>query len=215
MSEPLNGENWAVWCARILPVLKLWGLEGYIRGRIRRPDPAEDPEGADNWKANDALAGCLIVNNITDSEAHHVLGCDTSCELWQRLEAVHKRSGYQAMAFASVRALILTIREEGTDICDRLDKLQHYWVRINLLGDDNLKISDRFLKAIIAVSLPRTWDAFTERYVEGSTSSHQFIEILKEEYRHREARKHTATEHASLRNKRPKLATNQNGSLAN
>src|SRR6266850_7316233 len=105
MREPLNGENWAPWCARTLPVLKLWGLEGYIRGRIKRLDPAEDPEGADNWKTNDALAGCLIVNNITDPEALHVLGCGTSHELWQRLEAVHGRSGYQA--------LISTLRERG------------------------------------------------------------------------------------------------------
>ena len=61
-------------------------VKGYIRGRIKRPNPAEDPEGADNWKTNDALA----VNNITDPEAPHVVGCGTSRELWQRLEAVQE-----------------------------------------------------------------------------------------------------------------------------
>jgi hypothetical protein len=103
INDPLNGENWIVWRERMMPMLQVYGLEGYINGRIKRPDATEDPAGADNWDSNNAFARCLIVNNITDPEMVHVIGCTNAHEIWQKLEAAHERQGHQRSVVALAR----------------------------------------------------------------------------------------------------------------
>lgn len=70
--------------------------------------------------------------------------------------------------------------------------MKRCWEKINLISNDNFKLPDLFFKVIIALSLPSSWDAFTNpfvRSVQGEEekdpkklmSSQEFIGILKEE----------------------------------
>jgi gag-polypeptide of LTR copia-type len=208
INDPLNGENWTVWRERMMPMLQVCGLEGYISGRTKRPDPTEDPAGADNWDSNNAFARCLIVNNITDPEMAHVVGCTNAHEIWQKLEAAHGRQGHQRSVVTLARNLRLAsaAKKPVDDFCEHLDKLeQQYQMGIDLKGVDDPKISDVFFKSMITASLPKDWDEFATPYVHGPESPHQFIRILKEEHLHRETRKRQGIERAELENNRFKF----------
>jgi len=122
------------------------------------------------------------------------------------LEAVHKPKCREIVT-SSIRNLFCTHAEEGDDIIEHLNELERYWeqISLNLTGDEDLEISDRGFKTIIAASLPPSWDAFTEPY-SGSGKGPIYndprkivytkvmIEVIKEEYLFREIRKR-ATAH--------------------
>ena len=193
LSEPLNEENWSVWRERMRRVLQLCEVEEYVDGHVPRPGDALE---ARNWDWNDNYAQVIIMNNISQNEMVHVGQCKTANSMWNSLEAVHESKGHQTI-IAIIRNLFHTIATDNTNINNHLGKLKSYWERINLIGDDDFKITDLLFKIIISSSLPVSWDAFTEAYVGGHTgikdtdpkrllNSQRFIGILKEEYLHRE-----------------------------
>jgi len=80
-----------------------------------------------------------------------------------------------------------------------------------MMNDADFHISDNQFKTIIALSLPESWDAFTEPYIgrrigvietdpKKQTSSQEFIGILKEEYIKRKNRNGTSTTHTLFAN---------------
>ena len=79
--------------------------------------------------------------------------CATSYEMWGSLVAVHESKGHQT-TISYMRNLFRTTTEEGDDISDHLNKLKQYWEKLNLLGDNNFKISDLLFKIIISSLLP-------------------------------------------------------------
>src|ERR1700678_3623878 len=72
--------------------------------------------------------------------------------------------GYQ-VAMAISRSYHETRMKEGGDVVEHLNKLKELWERLSLFGDEDYKISDTQFKANIALSLPQSWDTFTEPYV--------------------------------------------------
>jgi len=184
-------------------MLKLCGVDHYVRGAIKCPDNNSDPLGAENWVFNDTYAKLLITNNIEGVQMVHIGQCATSHEMWGSLVAMHESKGHQT-TISYMRNLFHTTAEEGDDISDHLNKLKQYWEKLNLLGDNDFKISDLFFKIIISSSLPPSWDAFTKAYVGGQAAiidtdpkqhlgSQQLIGILKEEYIRRKNRKGEVT----------------------
>jgi len=95
--------------------------------------------------------------------------CATSYEMWGSLVAVHESKGHQT-TISYMRNLFHTTTEEGDDISDHLNKLKQYWEKLNLLGDNNFKISDLLFKIIISSLLPPSWNAFTKMYVGGQAA---------------------------------------------
>ena len=150
-------------------MLKLCGVDSYIQSSVDKPNPDEDPEGAENWAFNDTYAKLLITNNIEVVQMVHVGQCATSQVMWASLVAMHKSKGHQTM-ISYMRNLFHTTAEEGDNITEHLNKLKQYWEKLNLLGDNDFKISDLLFKIIISSSLPPSWDAFTEAYVGGPLS---------------------------------------------
>ena len=199
LSEPLNDENWTVWRERMRRVLWLCEVEDYVDGQIPRPLDAME---ARNWDWNDNYAQVIIMNNISQEEMVYVGRCGTANLMWNSLEAVHESKGHQTI-IAIIRNLFHTVAKDNTNISEHLGRLKTYWERINLIGDNNFKITDLLFKIIISSSLPASWDSFTEAYVGGHSgingadpkkllNSQQFIGILKEEFLRCEERSQTA-----------------------
>ena len=51
--DRLDDTNWTVWRHRLTLMLQICGVQGYVTGAVKRPDPVQDPEGANNWDFND------------------------------------------------------------------------------------------------------------------------------------------------------------------
>ena len=194
LAEPLDKMNWSVWKERIKRAFCLCGVEGYANRTIKRP---EDAEQVSNWDYNDNYAQFVIVNNIALSEMVHIGQCLTAHDIWLNLEAVHESKGHQ-MAIAITWNLFHQVAEENTNVIEHLSTLKTYWERLNMVGDDDFKLTDLQFKVIISSSLPHEWDQFMEPYVsrrkgekdadpKKKMSSQQFISILKEEYTNRQS----------------------------
>lgn len=189
ISEPLDENNWTVWRERMKIILRYCRVDQYVNGNIPYP---EDPEKRDIWKQKDGYAQVMISNNITSGQMIHLSQCETAYAMWNSLEAVYEARGTQTI-IAIARNLYQTVADDSTNIVEHLNTCKQYWERINLIGDEELRISDAWLKVIISSLLPLSWDAFTDQYVGASRgvketdprklmNSQQFIGILKEEY---------------------------------
>src|ERR1700677_197771 len=163
LAEPLDKRNWSVWKERIKRAFRLCGVEGYAEGTIKRPD---DREQASNWDYNDNYAQFVIVNDIASSEMVHIGQCTTAHAIWLNLVAIHESKGHQT-AIVIMRNLFRTVAEENANISEHLNTMKTYWERLNMVGDDDFKLTDLQFKVIISSSLPREWDQFTEPYVSG------------------------------------------------
>lgn len=189
LNDPLDENNWPVWKERMKRTLYLCGIDDYVSGTIAHPD---DPVQRTNWDYNDKYAQFVIQNNITNPEMLYVGQCKTADEMWMNLEAVHEAKGHQTI-IAVIRNMFHTSADENANISDHLNMLKGYWEHVNMMDDEDFRISDRFFKVIISSSLPANWDVFTDAYV-GSRkgekdsdpkklmTSQQFIGILKEKY---------------------------------
>lgn len=192
----LDDTNWCCWRFEISLVLELCELDEYVKGEIARPDPVEDPVGADNWSFNDTYAKLLISINITSSEKMYISRCTTSHDMWAKLEAVH-----QSDQLLSIYrdGLFHTHAEDGDDISEHLNKLLRYREGINLIGNDDDSIPDLLFKGIINASLPPSWDELISPYVVGESKDIvtplQLIAMIKQKYYLDEERKQQEVKH--------------------
>ena len=97
------------------------------------------------------------------------------------------------MAIVITQNLFCQVADENMNIIKHLSTLKTYWKKLNMVGDDNFKLTDLQFKVILSSLLLCEWDQFTEPYVSGrkgekdadlkkKKSLQQFIGILKEEY---------------------------------
>lgn len=157
LSEILDGGNWTVWRERITRILNMYGINKYINGTVERP---KDPRQVKKWDYNNNYGQLMIVNNISASEMLHTSHCENARAMWVSLEAVHESTGPQTV-IAIARNLWHMEADETSDIDEHLGKCKKYWEEINRITDRSFCISDGWFKAILATSLPRSWDAFT------------------------------------------------------
>ena len=122
----LDETNWTVWRHRLMLMLQICGVKGYVNGTVKCPDSAHDPEGARNWIFNDTYAKVLIANNVTTTQMVHISQSRTAQESWSNLKAVHDAKSHQT-TIAIIRNLYHTSAEEGDNISDLLNKLKRYW----------------------------------------------------------------------------------------
>jgi len=90
---------------------------------------------------------------------------------------------------------VLEIRAvEGANIPEHLARLKRQWDKLALFSEHNKLMSDAFFKCIIMQSLPRSWNVFTNPYVQGHVDksdkdpnkhvdSQQLIGLIKQEYK--------------------------------
>jgi gag-polypeptide of LTR copia-type/Integrase core domain/GAG-pre-integrase domain len=192
--DGLTGPNWVTWRVRMISLLTLCEVEGYVRGEIKQPNQEDDPIGFANWKRNDNYAKHLITQNVADEPLVHIQQGGTSHTAWHNLESIYEDKS-QETAVAIIRNLWHTTAEEDDDIGEHLTKLKKYWERLNLVDDDNFKIPEVQFKIAIISSLPVSWDTFTRPYISTKkgdntdskvhATSQELIGTLKEEYQRR------------------------------
>ena len=137
----------------------------YVYGTIPRPDPGTaDPDTVTAWDSNDVYAQILITNAISKDQMVHVSRLNTACDIWRSLEAIHETQDYQ-VAIAIQHGLFRQCTTDDDDIVDHLTQLKKQWECLNVLDNEDFCITDIQFKTIIALSLPPSWDTFTEPYV--------------------------------------------------
>ena len=108
--DGLTGPNWVTWRVRMISLLTLCEVEGYVRGEIKQPNQDNDPIGFTNWKRNDNYAKHLITQNVADEPLVHIQQAGTSHTAWHNLESIYEDKS-QETAVAIIRNLWHTTRD--------------------------------------------------------------------------------------------------------
>src|SRR6267378_4083707 len=192
----LNDTNWVNWHEDMIRMLTFLKVKDYLLGKIPRPDPNDDPEGAEAWDHNDSYALHLISLNLSESQKIHISWKITSNSAWNALLDIHEAQDHDTIT-SWMKSLFQTVAEEGSDILKHINKLLGWYERIILANDPEFPVTDSMFKSIITNSLPTSWHTFTTPYVRRRTGipeidweSHmpasKLIGIIKEEYDHQQ-----------------------------
>jgi len=141
MKDTLDDTNWIVWRERIRRIFSLCNVEEYVYGTLPTPDPLLATPSLANWRANDIYAQVLITMNINKDQMVHVSRLNTAHEIWKSLESIHETHDYQ-VAIAIQRDLFRQCASDGDDIVDHLTRLKKKWERLNVLDDEDFRITD-------------------------------------------------------------------------
>jgi len=113
-------------------------------------------------------------------------------KMWENLKSIYESTDY--MVYTNQLKATLEIRAtEGTHIPDHLSRLKKSWDKLTLFSDHNKLMGDAFFKHVIAQSLPRSWNAFTNPFVRGHVDeadkdpkkcidSQKLIGMIRQEY---------------------------------
>ena len=143
-------------------MLNICRVQDYVEGKIPHPNLTQDPKGASNWDFNDTYVKVLIANNITRAQMMYIKRDQTSHENWKNLEAIFVPKSHQT-TIGITRNLYRTQAEEDSNISNHLNKLKLYCERINLMADEDFKISDNQFKVLISSSLPPSWGTHLQK----------------------------------------------------
>jgi len=191
--------NWTTWSNSMRDLFDATDTVEYIEGSIPRPDPALDMVSFKNWRQNNGFAKMLIDNNIAVSEKTHTQGCRTAARAWQNLRAVYESE--DQLVFTDQLQTIFQMRaQEGSNIADHVMNLKKQWDQLALFGENNRLMDDALFKRVIAQSLPRSWNQFTNPYVRGRVdeadrdpttrvTGQQLVGFIKHEYNMIESQK--------------------------
>lgn len=90
----------------------------------------------------------------------HLLLATTAKEMWDALVSVKEPRGVPGV-FALRRKFYQRIMEEGAEMIAHIAGLRKIQNEIHLIGE---RISNKEFLAVLAMSLPESWDTFTQAY---------------------------------------------------
>ena len=92
--ETLNKENYDTWKLQMQAVLVKNDAWAYVSGILVRPTHVTGEAVATNamtqWNINDSKAKSDIILSICPSELKQIKGCETSRDVWLKLESIYQ-----------------------------------------------------------------------------------------------------------------------------
>lgn len=155
-----NYDTWRIQAEALLIKNDTWA---YVSGEKPRPDIPTDPgmratsqTAYDTWVIEDRKAKSDIILSINPSELKQIKGCETSKDVWDKLESIYASKG-PARKATLLKSLMLRKMPEGGDVKDHLNDL---FDAVDKLQSMNVEINGDMLAIIILYSLPDTYDTF-------------------------------------------------------
>ncbi|KAF8637816.1 hypothetical protein AX16_010734 [Volvariella volvacea WC 439] len=167
--DKYDGTNWEHFKMLILGAALSKGLTGYLDGRIKKPNPADDVDtrkptmwwGAteptlEEWSQRDGYALGMIILNVKDPVGLGLKTDGTAHEAWESI----RRNNDTTSELATLRAedeLHALKFNEGEDFDAHVAQLRLLWERANRKGAG---ITAMRFQAILLRSLPSSWSSF-------------------------------------------------------
>lgn len=132
----------------------------YANGQRPKPEcipgDAQSMESARKWALEDGKAKADIILAIKPSELKQVKECNTSHELWRKLQAVYQPSG-PARKATLIKQLTYHRMEEGGDAREHLLK---FFDTVDKLSEMDVDINNDLLSVMLLHSLPASFENF-------------------------------------------------------
>jgi hypothetical protein len=88
----LSTDNWPKWSQKIMQVMKMSGLLGYLDGKVPKPNGETDPTSLWNWEENNSKIIGFLEAFVDNGELSH-LATDTASTAWMNLRNRHEKQG--------------------------------------------------------------------------------------------------------------------------
>ena len=83
--------------------------------------------------------------------------------MWSNLQAIHQSCGDQTENQLMHKLIEMKVKD-GNDIIKHLAKIKQLWDRIMLICTNDLPLTPKLFKKLLAYSSPLLWDEFTRQY---------------------------------------------------
>jgi transposase InsO family protein len=188
--EKLTDDNWFTWREKIESLLHCYELFGHIDGTD--PRPVNDADEQRLWDREDYIARTLILINLQGDQITHMSRSKNVHDAWNNLKTVHETRS-QSSALLAKRTFYSMRAEDDGLITDHVTEMTK---QRNELGNMGCEISEAEFKAVLVMSLPKSWTTWTQSYlgahadkgdsdkIRGYTSN-ELIAIILDEYRRR------------------------------
>ncbi|KAL0263996.1 UNVERIFIED_CONTAM: hypothetical protein PYX00_011034 [Menopon gallinae] len=156
----LNKDNFDTWKIQMKAILVKNGLWKYVNGTLKCPEVTDgDAEGAgkrESWIDFDEKAKADIILSISPTELKLIKNCETSREIWTKLEETYESKG-PARKAALLKQLILIKME---DPCDVREHCRRFFDIVDRLEEMDIKIHEDLLSIMLLYSLPENFENF-------------------------------------------------------
>ncbi|GLV33604.1 hypothetical protein CBL_21229, partial [Carabus blaptoides fortunei] len=150
-----DGSNFAVWKFAMKIVLRNLDLMEIVSGTTRKPVINRDQTDTHvkAWIKNEAQK--WIVTSVSEQNMVHLMVCESSEQMWKRLEAVHGRSSEAAVNTAMQK--FYGLKYDGDSIAKHIAKVEELAHQLNTMGE---KITNNMMINKILSTLPPSFDHF-------------------------------------------------------
>lgn len=159
--ELLSKDNYDTWAMQIEALLTRNDLWGYANGTIQKPTLEAGASEAQSstirdWEKRDKLAKADLILSIQPSELKQVRGCETSNEIWIKLESIYASKG-PARKATLLKQLMLQKLDEGGDVREHMNK---FFDAVDKLESMQVAINGDLLSIMLLYSLPTSFENF-------------------------------------------------------
>lgn len=161
--ELLSKNNYDTWRIQVEALLIKNDTWAYVSGEKPKPVISTDSAARATsqathtaWVVEDRKAKSNLILSISPSELKQVKGCETSKDVWDKLESIYASKGLARKA-TLLKGLMLNKMSEGDDVKDHLNDL---FDAVDKLQSMNVEINGDMLAIIILYSLPDSYDTF-------------------------------------------------------
>ncbi|XP_071578287.1 uncharacterized protein [Temnothorax nylanderi] len=160
--ELLSKENYDTWSMHVEALLTKNDLWEYVSGANVMPAEGIGDRAAaanalrDAWLRQDRKAKADLILSIQPSELKQIRGCETSRDVWLKLESIYASKG-PARKATLLKQLMLQRLKDGGDVRDHIAK---FFDAVDKLENMKVPINGDLLAIMLLYSLPSSYENF-------------------------------------------------------
>ena len=163
--ELLTKDNYETWMMQVEALLTKGDLWQYVSGEKLKPETYEGTDPATRaakeasiqlWIKEDKKAKSDLILSISPAELKQVRGCETSREVWNRLESIFASKG-PARKATLLKNLTLQRMKEGDDVREHMKSFSD---TVDKLAAMEIDINSDLLAIMLLYSLPESFENF-------------------------------------------------------
>ena len=184
----LTGENWAVWKFQITVILKSRGYYEIVTGKTT--NPTQEGDELSKWFKEDSKAQELLVTRMEQGPLTHILSCESSYAMWQKLKTVYDMESTVSIHLLQQKFFMLEFQNSVSEFISHIEDIKN---KLRTAGEE---LSEKIIITKILMALPEKYKHFRSAW-ESAPSDKQTLEeltsrLLLEEERYKSQESSTA-----------------------
>ena len=186
-----GAENWEMWKFQIRVLLKSNKVLNIVNGISTispAPIPVQGVDGAEaqnaaaqieyqrsltDWEDKDANAQKCIITSLDKKPTFHVMNCETSKEMWDKLHAIYEGKNDTNMHLLQQKWFSLAY-DSKDDIAMHISKVEDLCFKLRAIGEN---ISDNMLMTKMLMTVPSSYKHFITAW-ESTNQTERTVENL-------------------------------------